>query len=507
MAQTKNGAKSTSSNISAAELRDFYDKNKNRIDNYASAENILKQFRNVTKNATKAVSTFNKETLRRYLQNIGSNEANLRNLAWYLYYRNQIFQRLVHFYGDMFCLDCRSVIPNYDLVKDNQNNKKILKSFQDTIDQLDLMNIQAEFHSPIIQCFIQDVFYGLWIKDDTGSFIFPIPADYCRIAGRYMTGDYAFAISNQYLRKYPELLEYLPEVFKDIDIEGKKQSYNIVPEEYAVCMKYHTEDWEIIAPVFTPLFNQLISVSDNEDIQAIADAQDIYKLLVLSPDTIGEEPDDFKVDLTLLAQYFDKLINALPDYVSAAISPVPVDVVSFDDQSSQDSNRYQKSVTSVLQTAGGAELLDGANIQGTTAIKNAAIANTEFAISSLLPQISSIVKRHLAYDVTNPCKVKFFPISVYTKQEFKEGLLSSAQAGLAANILAYNACNGLTEKDTLAMNHLANDILDLPTVLRPLQSSYTQSGKDINKKAGRPEAGSNITDEGEASQDKRDRSN
>lgn len=112
----------------------------------------------------------------------------------------------------MFVLYARSVIPNHDLTKTNNGNKT-LKSFQETIDELDKMRLQQEFYPIFMTNFIQDVSYNVWIEDDDGVFVLPWPADSARITGKYMTGDFAFAIDCSYLRSHQELIEYFPEVF------------------------------------------------------------------------------------------------------------------------------------------------------------------------------------------------------------------------------------------------------------------------------------------------------
>ena len=71
--------------------------------------------------------------------------------------------------------------------------------------------------------------------------------------------------------------------------------------------------------------------------------------------------------------------------------------------------------------------------------------------------------------------------------------------------LAVNTLSGFSELETLAMNHLEEDILGLGNILTsPLQSSHTTSnvgGEDLKKD---PEE---LTDDGEKSRQKRDRSN
>jgi len=490
--------KSATGTKTAAELQEMF-ATKNQI-NYAKAEEALRRWHDPNKTYNKTTGIFSKETLRSYLQNIGANEKNLRNLSWYLYYRAQIYNRLVQFNSNMFCLDCRSVIPQYDLVKGGDATK-MLKSFQDTLDVLDNMHLQGEFYNVYVNCFIQDVFYGVVFYDDTGIFIYNFPADYARIAGKYMTGDFAYEIDCSYFKRYPELLDYFPEPFKTLSDQAERAGirWQVMPQEYALCLKYRSEDVETVIPPFVPIFNAIINLADLEDVQAIADAQAIYKLIWMELETIqgSKNIDDWKNDPTLVSNYFNKMINEkLPDYISAALVPGKLNEISFPEDQANDTNKVAKATETVLNTAGGAEILNGATINNTYAFKMAMIANTEYAISSLLPQTQGFINRFLQNQLKkNACKVKFFPVSVYTKDDYKEQLLSSAQNSLPT-ILAYNTFNGFSEKDTLALNFLEQDVLGLSTKLRPLNTSYTQSGDGYTDEVGQ---GAPTKDEGDLS--------
>ena len=80
------------------EVKDWYNENKSKL-NFDKANDALKNLRDVSKTAAmRTVSTFDKSSLRTYLQNISSNEKNLRNLSRYLYYRSQVYYRLIAYY-------------------------------------------------------------------------------------------------------------------------------------------------------------------------------------------------------------------------------------------------------------------------------------------------------------------------------------------------------------------------------------------------------------------------
>lgn len=512
MATNNNSANGTSKTPSASEMKAWYEQNKKRLDNYANAEEALVGLRNLTKNTTyTTISNFNKEELREYLQNVSSNEINLRNLSRYLYYRSQVYRRLIAYNANMFCLEARSVIPNYSLVEDNDKDT-MLKSYNDTLTALDKMSLQYEFLKAYITCFREDVFYGCCYfnpdsESKTSFFILPLPADYCKIAGIYEDGSFAFAMNMDYFKRNKDLLELWGDPFESMSKQSEKSGeskWQIMPPEYGVCLKAAAEDWETIVPVFSGLLNSLINLLDLEDIQSVKDEQEIYKLVWMELETIqgSDEPNDWKVDPKLALPYFNRLVNeGLPDYTSSAIVPGKLNTISFDNDKATDTNKVQESTKTVLNTSGGAQILNSSTISGSTAFNAAIMADTEFAISMLLPQTQAVVNRILSHYVDNASFVKFLEISVYTKSAYKDSVLKDNTYGLAPKLLV-NALNGFSEKETLALHFLENECLNLNFI--PVQSSHTTSNTD-KESGGQTKSDTEITDDGEASRDKRDK--
>ena len=81
----------------------------------------------------------------------------------------------------------------------------------------------------------------------------------------------------------------------------------------------------------------------------------------------------------------------------------------------------------------------------------------------------------LSYEMSNASDVVFFPISIYTKDWFKQDLITESEYGVPVK-LALNTLNGISEKQTLSILHLENNILKLHESFIPLQSSHTRSG-------------------------------
>jgi hypothetical protein len=490
MAQRKNGAgnaPTTKKQPTAAEMRDWFAKNKGNLERYEEAKNALINLRDVSKSTKlKSIQVITKEELRTYLENPSNYESQLRNISWYLLTRSQVYYKLIKYNANMFCLNARSIIPQYSLTKEN-NPDKVLKSYEKTLKLLNQMGLQYEFLKVYTTCMIQDVFYGVVYFEENekvtpSMFILPIPPEYCRIQGYWPNGTYAYVMDMGFFNRHKELLEFWGEPFVSLyrEYESDNVRWKLMPQEYSVCMKFRVEDPETILPPFLGLFSALLGLIELEDLQDIAAEQEIYKLLVATIPTINgsENPDDFAVNPDLAVKYFNKLCDALPDFTDAVISPIPIEAINFNnDTVASDTNKVQTATKTVLNTSGGSQVLNSADISSSSGFKAAFKSDTEFAISSLLPQTEVWVNYFVGQYVSNPCKIKFFEVSTYTIEDFRKELLENGQHGLPTK-LAIASMSGFSELDTLSLNYLEEDVLKLSDRFKnPLTTSYTQSDK------------------------------
>lgn len=513
MAQTtKTGTASVGNTRTSKEMKEWYDKNKANIENYAEVSDAIKLLRDVTKSQNVTISSFDKETVAGYLQNIGSNEQNLRKLSQALYWRSMVYYRLIDFYADMYELDCRTVIPSKEIFnpvkKTSSNDQKMIKNYYETVNLLDLMNLTRHFHDPLRIMMREDVFYGLYWFDDLGLTIIPFSPDYSRIDGIYRGyGNFSFSIDVTWFRNRQDILEWYgspyTEMYKEYERTGVKWQH--VDENHGLCLKYNSQDYNLVVPPFLGLFLSLISLEDLSDLAAIQNEQEIYKLLIYKLKGLAgvKDSDKFEVSPQAGAKYFNKFIDeALPRYTSAAMLPgsEDVQVVSFSDDATTDTNKITKTLIGLMDQAGGGELLIGSRVTSAAAFEMVKILNRNFAMSTVLPQIEGWVEMVLHQNHKNPCKVKFAKISSYEKKDYSEQLLSAAQNGMPT-ILPFMATLGYSERDTMALDTLQKS-LNLPEILTPLSTSYTQSRTKGEVGQGRPEKDpEDISDSGQRSRD------
>lgn len=479
----QNNDTGASSTKSVQEIKEWYEQNHSTIENFKKAQDAVKKLRDVTKSSARSIQSVNKQTLRTYFSNLSANEDNMRKVSRYLYYRSNVYFRIVSWYASMWDLRCRKVTPKYTLIKNN-DQKKFLKSLNDTLDVLELMNMQGNMTGVFQRVYVDDACYNIVFYDDTGMFFYNLEPEECRIDGRYMTGDFSFAIDMSKWRNNARqaVIEFLGEPLASMykEYERTNEKWIHCPDEYAACFKFRNDIWDTCIPPLSGILLQLANLEDNIDQQAVADQLNIFKLVYLPMKVLSgsKEPDNFEIDPDTTLQYFKRILEeALPEYVAGAMVPGDeLKTIDFSSSVDNDVNRVEKSIGQILSTAGGGAVLNSNAITSTAAFNAWLKSETEFAISTLMPQVNGFTNRFLSYHVSNPAKVDHFEISVYTKEEFRKAMLESCQYSYP-NKIAYNTLLGVSEKETLAHLYMENDVLGLNKLMTfPLSSSYTQSG-------------------------------
>lgn len=484
MAQRKSTG-SASKNISVNDIREMaIHQSELAKKNYNNAKDAAKQLRDPYKSKKVSTPAYSKEKIDTYLKKPSRFEKELRKAMHFMYARSQIMFRIINWYATIWDLRCRKVTPHYDLLKDN-NGKKVLKAMNETLDKLEIFKVHENMYAPLLRAYLDDVVYFLWFSDEEGSFPYILNPEWCSIIGRYYTGDLMFAIDMSKFSgsDWQNFIEWIGSPLKEMYDEYKTtgEQWVKVPDRYAGCFKYRIDDLDVCISPFIPVLSQLAALNDLEDIQAIADEQSIYKLLInpIKTKSSAKSIDDWEITPDLVVEYINRMRDTvLPEFVS--VTPVlgdGIDVVDFTKNSTDAQvDRIKNAQNNILNIAGGGAVLSSNNITSTAAFNAWMQSETEFAISSLMPQITGFVNRMLSLTIPNPCKVDFFELTVLTKDTFREKLLTANQYSYAYR-LALGTLYGFSEKETLASLYFENELLGLPDIMKyPLNSSFTASG-------------------------------
>lgn len=463
---------------------------------------------NPSETQVRTSTTFSKDTLKTYMRNPYANEKQLRNLSRFLRNRSQIYKKIIADNASMINTNYRQVIPNYSFKSSKRKQtkpEKIRKSYFETIEFVDKMNLATEMLKVYLECWTCDVFYGVYYYyKDQGGIMLPLNPDYCKIIGLYPTGDFAFAFDCSYFSGKSTSLEMWGEPFtsmyKAYQSGGANEKWQKVPDEYACCMKVNLEDYETALPPYMTLFYSLIDLEDLKDLMAIEEQDRLYKMIYMTMPLFSNSnlPDDFSVDPVTVIKYYNMIKDSIPDSVASFVSPVEIKQISFDNDQTSDINKVENSAKNILKTAGHVALADP---NGATAMSAALKADEDYAISSLLPQTEAWVNRMVSYHISNPSKVKFLGVTKYSRDEYKSGILKDMNYGVPL-IHTLGILDGFSEADMIAMATF-NSELGVENLYKPMQTASTQSGSSEGDDGGRPKS-ETPTDSGEDSADKRD---
>lgn len=482
----------------AAELRQWYNENAAAIENYTKAKAALKKLDDPNKTTNKPYSTFDKEKLRAYMKNPYRNYKQLIALSRYLYARSQPYKRMVIYNASMIDTTYRTIVPVMDMTKKQPDEAKILKDYWTVCNIMNRSNMQAEIRKMNIIAWREDIAFGVWYSDPSGIFILPMPYDYCKVNGTYYDGSLGFSVDMSYFDSQVELVDMYGEPFitmYNTYLEDKvKNKWQPVPDSRAYVVKVNLDDPVNPIPPYVGLFNSIIGLADDEDLQETKDAASVYKLLAFEMETKGDDPDDFKVDPDTAVDYVSKANNTLPPYVGSILSPLKITPISFEKDQAADVNIIENATKNLFNSSGGAQILNSLNISTTIGWTSVLISDEQFAAGLLRSQVENNLNRLVSAEKPNNCRIKLLPVSPYTKNMYKESLEKDNQYGEPLK-LALNSLNGFSEVETVSMAKLEK-MLDLYDLFQPPQSANTQSNKKQNKS---PE---DLSDEGDKSRDK-----
>lgn len=492
------------------EIRNNLTKFSNFKELFAAANESL-QLVDLTKTESRTFQSYSRETLRTYLKSPKAYESQIRNLSRYLYRLCYEYRRICIFYATMICGDAFNIIPLIDLNKDI-DNKKLVKKYYETLIRWQRMDFASELVKLLLVAWREDTVYA-YVYDDSDQeggtcFFHILDGDYCRISS-IEEGVFRFAFDFSYFRSHKKELEFLDSEFQSkFDAFEKDSSlrWQEIEPERQLCLKVNSDDPKMDYPPFAPLFEAIISNIDLQALQTVKDELSAYKLLVarLKPLSGADGPDMFEVDPATAIKYYNKLAAALPGFINACVSPLPIESIEFKDMNNTDStDMISNSLSNIFKHIGGV-ILDNTKT-GTTIAEAQLILDMKMGQSTLLPQVQRWLNLYFNYTIgTDHGFIKYIEgVSPYHRKAKKKEILESGQNGFSKMEIAI--LDGKTPLEEISLLHLEN-ALNLNDLMSPLSTSYTQSA-DKNTDpvtGGRPKIddSTELTDEGSKTREK-----
>lgn len=441
---------------------------------------------------------YTKADIRRFLENPSQNCDKLHDISVFLYNSSLHYQRLVKYFAKMATLDY--IIVPYGIDEKKIEKEMFLKNYKKTADVLENMNMGHEFQKIMTTVFREDVFYGYLHETKDSFYIQKLDYKLCRLSA-IEDGVYNFEFDMSYFDKDASIIDTYPEEFK-VKHRKYKDSKNStsakwqpLDSERTICIKLN-EDLLYAIPPMAGLFPALMDIDYFKSLYKAKEELGNYKLISLKI-PLKKESDkhnDFMIDGDTAIKYYNMAMAVLPEQVGAILSPMEIEEVDFK-RDSVDVDMIEKVTRDYYAESGVSQFLfNSEHGSGVSLIKS--IIVDESIVFSLLKQLERWVNRKLrkTNTATYKFKIKILESTYLNKGEMIDTYLKAAQFGVPVKMMLA-ALMGYSPSDTLSMEFLENDILDLAEKWTPLQSSHVGGNEDGK---GRPQSkDDDLGDQGE----------
>lgn len=503
MAENKNN---TETQVKKDALQ-FTEKLENLKQYFAAVENAM-QLIDLTSNAMKTWTVFNKDSLRTYLQNpySANSQANLRNLAKFLYTLSFPLRRIINYFASLPDFGAYKVNLDFSIVEE-PDEEKLLQDYEDACRFIRKMNLEINMFKLLVIAWREGIVYFYPYVDDDGTMLLmPLDSQYCKVSSvgynnlLHIAYDFSyFQGSNSF---YLDIWD--PEFKKKYNAYQKDTSLRWQELDNGRAFKIDISDVDLILPTFASLFEGLIDLVDLQSLMAVKDSLDIYKLLVMKiPMLNSNSPDDLALSLSLAQKFYNRALDTLPEEVGLILSPgMDVDSVSFDKNATSDTNAIADSYQNLMEQTGISQIFDSSRLTGASSVKMSMLADAMMATKGLMPQIEAFINEQILVMYPNSMAyIKFIDVTAYTKDDRIAQIEKAANSGMPVK-MEYMTLLGYNPLEALASDWLETKLgLATTRFIHPLISSHTQSGN--SNTSGAPEkAEGDLTDSGADTKDK-----
>ena len=478
------------------------------IRQYATAvDNILKLV-DLSSNSTKSWTVFNKDSLRSYLQSpySSNSQANLRNLARFLYTLSFPLRRIVNYFASLPDFSAYKINLDFSLVEDN-DEESLLQDYDNACRFIRKMNLEINMFKLLVIAWREGIVYFQPYQDDNGTMLLmPLDSQYCRVGSigynNLLHVAFDFSFFNGSNAFYLDVWD--SEFKKKYNAYDRDSSLRWQELDTARAFKIDIADLDLVLSPFASLFEGLIDLIDLQSLMAVKDSLDIYKLLVMKIPTLNgtKNPDDLALSLTLAQKFYKKALESLPEEIGLILSPgMDVDSVSFDKNATSDTNAISDSYQNLMEQTGISQIFDSSRLTGASSVRMSMLSDALMATKGIMQQIAAFVNERIQMEYPNSVAyLKFIDTTTYTKDDRINQVEKAASLGLPVK-QEYMTLLGYDPLETIAADWLETKLgMSVDKFIHPLVSSHTQSGNSDTGGAPTKEEG-DLTDEGAETKD------
>lgn len=351
----------------------------------------------------------------------------------------------------------------------------------------------------MIRTLVDGVYYGLMIEDKRSFFLKPLQHKWCRLAA-VENGVWRFAFDLSYfdskraklmISSYGSEFEraYLKyKGDKERGIEGDKTLRWFIPKNQ-ICIKFD-EEYPFIIPPLAGCFKAIIDLETYQEIKKDGAILDNYKLINYTVET--DKDGNPALPFEQIEKYYNQIAGAVPEGIGIAVNPFKAEGITLKDTQNAANDYTEDATRDLFNNMGVSPLLFGVGSNPTYKVIELSLIVDASMMMKVLKQIERVFnvkfQREMSIHGDYLFEVRFLEQNTFNKDEVADRLQKSSMYGLPSKLL-YAAAIGQEPIDAYTASYLENDVLGCGIKIynRPLISSNTLSGGNVESEGGRPE--------------------
>lgn len=407
-------------------------------------------------------------------------------LSQYIMLKSGYYKRLIEYFANMGIINWMIDTEIKDISFYNVSDKTLKSNYIKYAAQCNKFNLDTNITRILRKLYVEDVCFGFITESDIDTSIFFVDSRYCEIQKLVSGNVYEYAInrsllSSSYINTLPLELQKLLEDSKEISLNNLV----LIPYENSLCLKYN-DDFTYIYPPFFNLIADILLIDDYKDLAKAKTESDAYKLVYFKIPT----NDDGQVSMgdELVIPFVEMAKQIVPETWGVVPSPMDLQLIESKSTVSDDTNKVQEAVESYYGEAGVSKALissasSGSELKMSIKVDSADLYRIYRQIESWI-DLQLKLRGHIykSYQfVFNILDMTIFDTDDAIDRELK---LAQVSVPNKSKLLAVS---GINTVKMLGNTYMENVILvDIFDSWKPLQSAFTQSGKDSNDEGGAP---------------------
>lgn len=441
------------------------------------------------------VKDYSPEEIQRIIES--GSLAEQQKLSRNYFYKDGYYKQIITHYATLLKY-AGLLIPNPGFGK-KLSTPHIEKRYYNALDFVERMSLPIFLTNCAVRALVDGSYYGIIIALDKNNFaVLDLPSGYCTSRYKDLAGNDVIEFDVSYfnslfdkearkaaLAAYPKIIT---DAYKKWNNGKRASKWVIIPSEIGICFPFFDG-----RPLFLNVIPATIQYDKAVENEQEKDAEEIRKIIVqkvphLTDGRLLFEPDEAE-------EMHIGAVGMLKGNKNVSVLTTYADVDAIVSKSAADAqnNTLERMKQNIYSQAGVSGQLFASNGSNTL---ESSIKNDTALMMYLANKFSKFITYAIncVYANSNVSfKYTILPVTYHNEEKYVDSTFKLASSGYS--FLMPAIAMGLSQKDIINVKDLENDVLKLSEKLKPLSSSFTQSG-DGDDEGGRP------TKEGEEKADK-----